>query len=382
MSSKERLLTAMRRPHVEPDTVPISPRINGLLLREYLGTKSLSTEMWVKAAKEFDFDLHMNPHVSPDYIYNPRIPIMIKGIGVKIEEEKFPNYVIVKRRVETPKGDLTEVTKIGAPHEKGYYTPSPLKTEYFIKGPEDLEKIKYILPQPTKERLSSLETICKTVGENGIVRATVKGPISHWEAVDMYALMKAYYKDKSYLLEVLNLFFDNSMTWAEAILEEVNVDGIFGLMFWEGISAGWSPRVYREIFAPLIKKLVNLTHSYGLLYTHYDDGKLMPILPILVECDVDAVETMTPSPMGDADLAKAKQLYGKDLCLCGYIDLWNIVHEGTPKTIEKAVKEAIEIAAPGGGFILGTSDSIRPGTPLENFKAYFKAGRKYGKYRS
>jgi hypothetical protein len=35
------------------------------------------------------------------------------------------------------------------------------------------------------------------------------------------------------------------------------------------------------------------------------------------------------------------------------------------------------VAGPGG-FILGTSDSIRDGTPLENVRAYFNAARRYG----
>ena len=105
----------------------------------------------------------------------------------------------------------------------------------------------------------------------------------------------------------------------------------------------------------------------------------MKVAKILKECGVDVLETLTPPPMGDANLAELKKEIGDSVCLKGYIDLWHVIHEGTPETIEKAVKEAIEIAAPGGGFILGTSDSIRPGTPIENIKAYFRAGRKYGK---
>ena len=54
--------------------------------------------------------------------------------------------------------------------------------------------------------------------------------------------------------------------------------------------------------------------------------------------------------------------------------------KSTPERIEKVVRETIERAAPGGGFILSTSDSIRDGTPIENIKAYFEAAQRYGKY--
>jgi uroporphyrinogen-III decarboxylase len=49
--------------------------------------------------------------------------------------------------------------------------------------------------------------------------------------------------------------------------------------------------------------------------------------------------------------------------------------------VERTVREAIEVAAPGGGFILGTSDSIREGTPMANVRAYFAAAHTYGTYR-
>ena len=48
-------------------------------------------------------------------------------------------------------------------------------------------------------------------------------------------------------------------------------------------------------------------------------------------------------------------------------------------TVERMVREAMEIAAPGSGFIFGTSDSIRENTPRENIRVYFDAARRYGR---
>ncbi len=61
----------------------------------------------------------------------------------------------------------------------------------------------------------------------------------------------------------------------------------------------------------------------------------------------------------------------------GYVDLIYVVQRGTPELIEQTVKEAIDVAGPTG-FILGSSDSFRDGTPVENIRAYFDAARKYG----
>ena len=67
------------------------------------------------------------------------------------------------------------------------------------------------------------------------------------------------------------------------------------------------------------------------------------------------------------------------MCLNGGIDTVNTVWRGTPESIDRAVRDAISAAqAPGGGYILGTSDSIVEETPPENFRAFFEASRRHG----
>ena len=102
--------------------------------------------------------------------------------------------------------------------------------------------------------------------------------------------------------------------------------------------------------------------------------------PLLKEAGVDIFSTCTPPPVGDFDLAEAKRAVGDRICLKGYVDLLYVVKMGTPELIERTVAEAMEIGKPGGGFILGSSDSFRDGTPVENIRAYFDAARRYGRY--
>jgi uroporphyrinogen decarboxylase len=92
------------------------------------------------------------------------------------------------------------------------------------------------------------------------------------------------------------------------------------------------------------------------------------------------LETCTPPPVGDFDLVLAKQKIGGRTTLKGYVDLLYVVKHGTPALVEETVREAMEIAKPGGGFIIGSSDSFREGTPVENIAAYFEACKRYGVY--
>jgi uroporphyrinogen-III decarboxylase len=131
---------------------------------------------------------------------------------------------------------------------------------------------------------------------------------------------------------------------------------------------------------PQIREHVELTHSYGAYYDYYDDGKLMGSLQMIADTGVDVIETCTPPPVGDFDLATAKAMVGAHTTLKGYVDLLYVIKHGTPELVERTVREAMEIAKPGGGFIIGSSDSFREGTPQENLAAYWDACLTYGRY--
>jgi uroporphyrinogen decarboxylase len=53
---------------------------------------------------------------------------------------------------------------------------------------------------------------------------------------------------------------------------------------------------------------------------------------------------------------------------------------GSEEEVDKTVKETIAGAAPGGGYIISSSNTIHPGCKGENYVALVKAARKYGTY--
>jgi hypothetical protein len=97
------------------------------------------------------------------------------------------------------------------------------------------------------------------------------------------------------------------------------------------------------------------------------------------EAGVDVLETCTPPPVGDVEFAEAIKLCRGKMTLMGHTDLIYVIKEGTVEDVREAVRKACQIGGTDGCFILGTSDSIREGTPVENIDAYFKYGREYGK---
>jgi uroporphyrinogen decarboxylase len=64
----------------------------------------------------------------------------------------------------------------------------------------------------------------------------------------------------------------------------------------------------------------------------------------------------------------------------GNIDCTYLLPFGEKEAVVKWVKETIHQAAPGGGYILSSSNSIHPGCRGENVIAMFEAAKKYGVY--
>ena len=379
MTSRERLLAAIR--HEEPDRVPVSPRI-GAFLVVYYGSSSWMHHL--KAAEEFGFDICL-PVASPvpAFLHNPTLTHRHLHPQVRVTQQidEHDGSLTVRRTFETPAGSLADETFLAPPGREYGVSPSPVKREHLIKEPDDLGKLRYVMPDPSEPSLSNYHRIAHMIGERGLAEVTLNPPLDHFlgDARGLPQLMMDYYLDRPFFDCMLAFFGEYGLNLLKAVLEQ-GVRCIFDTWYYASLSAGWSPAIFRECFVPLMRQSADLIHQYDGIYHVYDDGKMMQTLGDYVDAGADVVETLTPPPVGDVDLAEAKRLYGEQTCLKGYVDLLYILKMGTPELVEQTVSEAIEVAAPGGGFILGTSDSIREGTPMENIRAYFETARRYGQY--
>ena len=373
MTSKERLLTTIR--HEEPDRVPISPRYYDYLY----GTVGCSDWLYyLRFAQEMEIDplLIINPdwnnyllrHVGP---YDD-----LEGVKVEVEITNEPERTLVRRRFHTPAGELADLRQIPA---RGSLITFDHMLENPIKGREDLEKIPFLLPKPETAFLGEITAVHEFVGERGLVECRPTQGTDQFlvDAVGVEGSLLLYYDDRDMLKELVRIF--NSYTQAIMKLAlEAGAEMIFDAWYNCSMSVGWSPAHFKEIFLPHIRENVELTHSYGAIHHYYDDGKMDQTLESLADAGVDVIETLSPPPMGDVDLRSAKARIGDRVCLKGNVDQVNVILPGTPAEIRETVRETIEIGSPNGGFILSTSDSIRPETPWGNIVAFFDAAKEFG----
>ena len=99
-------------------------------------------------------------------------------------------------------------------------------------------------------------------------------------------------------------------------------------------------------------------------------------------CGQRAVERGVPAGR-DAEpdaFAGAFEWFEGKATVLGNVDCTFLLPFGSEEEVERAVMETIRDAAPGGGYIISSSNSIHPGVKPENYIAMVKAARKYGAY--
>ncbi len=138
-----------------------------------------------------------------------------------------------------------------------------------------------------------------------------------------------------------------------------------------------SPAHYRRFLKPYHQETVALAHSRGVPIIKHSDGNLWPILDDLIEVGFDGIHPIQPQCM---DIGEVKRHLAGKACVLGNIDCMYLLPFGTEEEVAQSVEETLAKAAPGGGYIVSSSNSIHPGCRPENYVAMVSAVRKYGVY--
>ncbi|MEE9199753.1 MAG: uroporphyrinogen decarboxylase family protein [Dehalococcoidia bacterium] len=138
-----------------------------------------------------------------------------------------------------------------------------------------------------------------------------------------------------------------------------------------------SPGFLRQSVFPLMQRMAEVCHQHDLPCIFHSDGNISEVLDDLIDCGIDAIHPVEPKAM---DIAAVKQKYGHRLCLCGNIDLGYTLTLGTPEEVAEEVKQRLREVAPGGGYCVGSSNSVTEYVPLANFNSMRETVLQHGRY--
>ncbi len=135
-----------------------------------------------------------------------------------------------------------------------------------------------------------------------------------------------------------------------------------------------SPETFTSVFAPRIKRIVQMAHSHGVKVMFHSCGAIFPLIESIIETGVDVLDPIQVKASGMIP-EKLKADFGSKICFHGSIDTQFLLPQGSPQQVEQSVCQMFNILGKQGGFILSPSHILQTDVPLENIKALYRAGK-------
>lgn len=249
--------------------------------------------------------------------------------------------------------------------------PIPINREPPLMNKRDLDSIPVTPAEQYIEegRLEPLRALVEDIGDSVFIAGQAAGQtmnsLAQWRGGDQ--AMLDLRDDPGFVLEVMERATAISIEVGRAMVA-AGVHGIYIGDAWASASV-ISPRDYERFCQPFHTKAAEAFHRMGVRVYLHICGECAPILEMMADTGVDAIEPL--DRMDAAGLASAKRRVGERVCLKGGVDTLALL-TSTPDEVHRLCVEAIRAAGPVG-YILGSADDIPRDTPFENIDAMVRA---------
>ena len=351
MNSRERMLAAINHEKVDrvPTDIWATPEVWGKLRQHYGSDHNVRRRLHIDGMA----------NVEPKYA-GPPLPVVA-------HDETVDYWGIRTKRVSYAAGVYDEMV---------HY---PLSAARSI---DDLDH--YQWPRPEWFNYSQMRSIAKKGCQRQI---TMCGYMAIFFQHNKLRVLKASLLDPfirpeftNYLLNRLSDFlYEHHLRMFEAcdgLIDVTQVTDDFGTQAGPMINL----KVFREFYAPHLRRFIDLAHSFGIKVFHHDDGAIRTFIPDLVEMGVDILNPLQWTCPG-MDLKELKKDFGQKLCFHGGVDNQRVLPFGTTEEVRKEVRHCIDaLASDQTAYILAPCHNIQSITPLENIIAMYSEAWKYGRF--
>jgi len=136
-----------------------------------------------------------------------------------------------------------------------------------------------------------------------------------------------------------------------------------------------SPDDLRAFVLPGHTEVAAMSHAAGRPYLLHCCGQIEAIMPDLL--DVVRIDGKHSFEDTIVDVADFKRRYGKRIAVIGGIDM-DFLCRADEAAVRQRVRKTLDACQPGGGYCLGTGNSVANYLPLDNYLAMLDEGRRYG----
>ncbi|MCZ7542656.1 MAG: uroporphyrinogen-III decarboxylase-like protein [Anaerolineae bacterium] len=227
---------------------------------------------------------------------------------------------------------------------------------------------RYPWPRAEDADFSQIELAGRIMPEGMKVLANVGGilePIMWLMGYEPFAL--ALYDDPALVAAIAERVAAIALPVAEAALDMDCVGGLF-----TGDDMGFktatmvAPEHLRQYVFPYHKRLAQRAHDHGKVYALHACGNLETVMDDLIDdVKIDAKHSFEDAIM---PVTAFKAKYGHRVGVVGGIDV-DFLCRARPDEVRARVRATLAACMPGGGYVLGTGNSVANYIPVENFLA-------------
>ncbi len=373
LNSRERMLRALRRE--PPDHIPCCFMSFTALRRRWRE----DFYALVKAERAMGLDSFLFIPTAP----RPARPDHpdLRGLPVRFDpavetrewrEEAAGSYPILHKEYTTPGGKLTASVRLAEDWPHGEHIPfvddyqvshgvKPLVTEA-----AELEILRYLLQPPTAEDISAFQEEAEKARafaeEEGVLLAGgwgVGADLANWLCgVQNFTLL--VHDQPGFAVALLDLIHQWNVLRMSVVLS-TPVDLYIRRAWYEGCDF-LTPKFFREIMLPRLRKEVELAHANGALFGYICSSGTLPMLDFYIEAGVDVLIGVDPVQGTYTNLEQMKRKADGKLSLWGGLSGAVTVEMGSEDEVRAAAAHAIKMLGPTG-FILSPVDNITVDEP-------------------
>ena len=252
-----------------------------------------------------------------------------------------------------------------------------VSVDSIIRDRDDLDAFEW--PRVSDEQFAGLEYACRHLPDGMKVIGTQSGIYEHASFLLGYEnLCIKLAEDRDLVRDVFTRAGELQYESFQRIVRYENVAAL-----WYTDDLGFktqtliSPDDLREFVFPWHKRMVDIAHEHGLPALLHCCGNLEEVMDDIIDgCGFDAKHSFEDVIM---PVEEVKAKYGDRIAILGGIDVDFLVNASVDD-VRRRTREVLERCMPGGGFALGTGNSVANYIPVQNYLAMLEAGWEVGRY--
>jgi uroporphyrinogen decarboxylase len=240
---------------------------------------------------------------------------------------------------------------------------------------EDFER--YPWPRPEDIDYSAIEIVAKHLPDGMMITGSTPGGVLEnpmW-IMGYVPFSYALYDQPDLVAEVFRRVGELQVAACETLASHEKVGALFiGDDMGHKHGTLVSAQVIREHALPWHKKMVEAAHRHGKPYILHSCGNIAEIMDDFINfVGIDAKhsyeDVITP-------VTEAKRLWGDRIAICGGVDVDKLARF-TDSQVRAYTWQILEKCAPGGGYLLGSGNSVANYIPVENYLAMLDEGVRF-----